>query len=53
MRLIIRPDAESVGAWVAEYIVNMVINFTPTPEKRLLVLGLPTGRSVEKVYEAS
>ena len=52
MRLVIRPDADSVGAWVAEYIVNLVLGFVPSEEKPLLVLGLPTGRSVAKVYEA-
>ena len=52
MRLIVRPDAESVGAWAAEYIVNLVKDFMPCAEKPLLVLGMPTGRSVAGVYAA-
>lgn len=50
MRLIIRPDANSVACYMAEYIVARVNNFAPTAE-RPFVLGLPTGSSPIGVYQ--
>ncbi len=49
MRVIIKPDYESVSAWAAEYIANKINAFAPT-ENRKFVLGLPTGSTPLGVY---
>lgn len=49
MRLIIRDDPAAASAYVANYIVNRINRFAPTPE-RPFVLGLPTGSTPEGVY---
>jgi glucosamine-6-phosphate deaminase len=50
MRLIIRDDAESASAHVANYIVDRIKHFNPTPTHPF-VLGLPTGSSPLLVYK--
>ncbi|KAK0628906.1 glucosamine-6-phosphate isomerase [Bombardia bombarda] len=49
MRLIIRDDAEASSSYVANYIINRIKNFAPTPAHPF-VLGLPTGSSPLGVY---
>lgn len=49
MRLIIRDDSEQASAYVANYIVDRIKHFSPTPAHPF-VLGLPTGSSPEGVY---
>ena len=49
MRLIIRDDAELASSYVANYIVDRITAFRPTPENPF-VLGLPTGSSPLGVY---
>jgi len=44
MRLIPLQNAQEVGAWVAQRIVNKINQFKPTAERPFL-LGLPTGSS--------
>jgi len=44
MRVIIRPDADSMSQWAALYIKNRILKFKPTAD-RPFVLGLPTGSS--------
>ncbi|KAK3402278.1 hypothetical protein B0T20DRAFT_135909 [Sordaria brevicollis] len=51
MRLIIRDNAESASSYVADYIVNRIISFSPTQD-RPFVLGLPTGSSPLNVYKS-
>lgn len=50
MRLIIRDDADAASAYVANYIVDRIKNFRPTPAHPF-VLGLPTGSSPLGVYK--
>ncbi|KAL2755636.1 hypothetical protein ACRALDRAFT_1051034 [Sodiomyces alcalophilus JCM 7366] len=50
MRLIIREKAKEASVYVADYIVNRIKEFNPTPE-RPFVLGLPTGGSPISVYQ--
>ncbi len=50
MRLIPLNTAEEVSKWSAEYIVDRINKFNPTPEKPF-VLGLPTGGTPLKTYE--
>lgn len=50
MRLIIRDDAASSSAYVAQYVVDRITAFNPTPESPF-VLGLPTGSSPMGVYK--
>lgn len=50
MRLIIRDDAEQASTYVANYIVDRIKHFSPTPAHPF-VLGLPTGSSPEGVYK--
>ncbi|MBS9783205.1 MAG: glucosamine-6-phosphate deaminase [Pasteurella sp.] len=50
MRLIPLNTAEDVSKWSAEYIVDRINKFNPTPEKPF-VLGLPTGGTPLKTYE--
>lgn len=49
MRLIVRDDSEQASAYVANYIINRIKHFSPTPSHPF-VLGLPTGSSPEGVY---
>ncbi|KAH7121976.1 glucosamine-6-phosphate deaminase [Dactylonectria estremocensis] len=50
MRLIIRDDAASSSAYVAQYVVDCITAFNPTPESPF-ILGLPTGSSPMGVYK--
>lgn len=50
MRLIIRDDADSTSAYVANYIVNRINAYKPNAENPF-VLGLPTGSSPQGVYK--
>lgn len=51
MRLIIRDDAEAASSYVANYIIDRIKAFNPTPQNKF-VLGLPTGSSPLGVYRA-
>lgn len=50
MRVIIKPDNETVTKWVANYVVYRINKFRPTPE-RPFVLGLPTGGTPIGMYK--
>ncbi|KAH7045892.1 glucosamine-6-phosphate deaminase [Macrophomina phaseolina] len=50
MRLIIREDPQAASKYIADYIVERINAFEPTPEKPF-VLGLPTGSSPEIIYK--
>lgn len=50
MRLIIRDDAQAASKYIADYIIERINAFNPTPEKPF-VLGLPTGSSPVLVYQ--
>ncbi|KAI5460815.1 hypothetical protein BGZ63DRAFT_445743 [Mariannaea sp. PMI_226] len=50
MRLIVRDDASSAAEYVANYILNRLREFDPSPT-RPFVLGLPTGSSPIEVYQ--
>ena len=50
MRIIIKKDADEVGAWAADYITDKIKKANPTREKPF-VLGLPTGSSPLPVYK--
>ncbi|KAK7626398.1 hypothetical protein IWX49DRAFT_542335 [Phyllosticta citricarpa] len=50
MRLIIRDDPTAASQYIADYIVERIRAFDPTPE-RPFVLGLPTGSSPEIIYK--
>lgn len=50
MRLIIREDASAAAAYIAQYIVDRIRAFNPTPQHPF-VLGLPTGSSPVGVYK--
>ncbi|MGM9705291.1 MAG: glucosamine-6-phosphate deaminase [Prevotella sp.] len=49
MRLIIEPDYEQMSRWAANYVVDKINSFNPTPEHKF-VLGLPTGSSPVGMY---
>ncbi|KAK7554737.1 glucosamine-6-phosphate deaminase [Phyllosticta citricarpa] len=49
-RLIIRDDPTAASQYIADYIVERIRAFDPTPE-RPFVLGLPTGSSPEIIYK--
>lgn len=49
MRLIIREAPEAASAYVANYIIDRIKHFAPTPAHPF-VLGLPTGSSPLGVY---
>ncbi|KAJ4383764.1 Glucosamine-6-phosphate isomerase (Glucosamine-6-phosphate deaminase) (GNPDA) (GlcN6P deaminase) [Neurospora sp. IMI 360204] len=51
MGLIIRDNAESASSYIADYIVNRITSFSPTPT-RPFVLGLPTGSSPLGIYKS-
>ncbi|KAF2828364.1 glucosamine-6-phosphate isomerase [Ophiobolus disseminans] len=50
MRLIIRDDPQTASKYIADYLIERIKAFKPTPE-RPFVLGLPTGSSPVFVYE--
>lgn len=50
MRLIIREDNKSASSYVANYIIERIKHFNPTPAHPF-VLGLPTGSSPLGVYK--
>lgn len=50
MRLIIRDDSDQASAYVANYIIQRIKHFDPTPQHPF-VLGLPTGSSPMGVYK--
>lgn len=50
MRLIIKNDYDGMSKWAAEYIVNRIVAFNPTP-KHPFVLGLATGSSPVGTYK--
>ena len=50
MRVIIQPNAQSVGDWTATYITRCISRATPTAKKPF-VLGLPTGSSPIPTYK--
>ncbi|KAI1134131.1 glucosamine-6-phosphate isomerase [Hypoxylon sp. FL0543] len=50
MRLIIRDDSETASSYVANYIIERIKHFNPTPQHPF-VLGLPTGSSPLGVYK--
>ncbi|KAK3316321.1 hypothetical protein B0H66DRAFT_604617 [Apodospora peruviana] len=50
MRLIIRDDSSEASAYVANYIIDRIKHFGPTPAHPF-VLGLPTGSSPLGVYK--
>jgi glucosamine-6-phosphate deaminase len=49
MRLIIKPNYESISEWVANYVATKINQFSPTAE-RPFVLGLPTGSTPLGTY---
>lgn len=51
MRLIIRDDAAATSNYVANYIVDRINAYKPSPQNPF-VLGLPTGSSPLGVYKA-
>ncbi|KAI9225550.1 MAG: glucosamine-6-phosphate isomerase [Piptocephalis tieghemiana] len=50
MRLIIRDNYDKVADYVADYVIQRIQEFAPSPEKRF-ILGLPTGSSPVGVYQ--
>ncbi|KAI1343015.1 glucosamine-6-phosphate deaminase [Xylariaceae sp. FL0016] len=50
MRLIIRDDTETASSYVANYVVDRIKHYNPTPTHPF-VLGLPTGSSPLGVYK--
>ncbi|KAF2761390.1 glucosamine-6-phosphate isomerase [Pseudovirgaria hyperparasitica] len=51
MRLIIREEPETVAKYIADYIIERILTFEPTPQKPF-VLGLPTGSSPILIYKS-
>lgn len=51
MRLVPLDCADQVSSWAARYIVDKINAFQPTPENPF-VLGLPTGSTPQKTYQA-
>ena len=49
MRLIIRDNTDAASSYIANYVVERIRNFSPTPTHPF-VLGLPTGSSPLGVY---
>ena len=50
MRLIIRPDYDTVSKWAANHIAQKIIEFNPTADKPF-VIGLPTGSTPLGTYK--
>ena len=51
MRLIIRPDYDTVSAWAANFVARRIREFAPSSNKPF-VLGLPTGSTPLGLYKA-
>ncbi|KAL4877138.1 hypothetical protein BJY04DRAFT_210210 [Aspergillus karnatakaensis] len=51
MRLIIRSRPQDAAQYIADYIIDRITSFNPTPA-RPFVLGLPTGSSPLPIYKA-
>ena len=50
MRVIIRPDYDTVSKWAANHIAQKIIEFNPTADKPF-VIGLPTGSTPLGTYK--
>ncbi|CAI6340590.1 unnamed protein product [Periconia digitata] len=50
MRLIIRDDPRTASKYIADYIIERIKSFNPSPA-RPFVLGLPTGSSPVLIYQ--
>ena len=50
MRIVIKDTKDDAGKWTADYILDKIRAFAPTPDKPF-VMGLPTGSSPIPVYE--
>ncbi len=50
MRIVIKDTRADTGKWTADYIIDKIKTFNPTPDKPF-VMGLPTGSSPTPVYE--
>ncbi len=50
MRIIIQKNADNVGKWVADYVINKINAAKPTKDNPF-VLGLPTGSTPLKTYK--
>jgi len=50
MRFIIENDKAAVGKWVANYVMNRILEFAPTADKPF-VMGLPTGSTPLTTYK--
>jgi len=50
MRIVIKDTRDDAGKWTADYILDKIRAFDPTPD-RPFVMGLPTGSSPMPVYE--
>ena len=50
MRVIIRPDYDTVSKWAANHIAQKIIDFNPTADKPF-VIGLPTGSTPLGTYK--
>ncbi|OCK85842.1 glucosamine-6-phosphate isomerase [Lepidopterella palustris CBS 459.81] len=51
MRLIIRDDPQTASKYIADYVIERINTFAPTPQKPF-VLGLPTGSSPVLIYKS-
>jgi len=51
MRLIIRPDYDTVSTWAANFVARRIREFAPSSNKPF-VLGLPTGSTPVGLYKA-
>ena len=51
MKVLILKTKEEACEWVANHLILAIKEFKPTPEKKFLVLGLPTGSTPVPVYE--
>jgi len=50
MRIVIKDTEKETGSWTADYIIDKIKAFDPTPD-RPFVMGLPTGSSPMPVYK--
>jgi len=50
MRIVIKEDAETVGKWLADYVIKKINDAKPTADKQF-VIGLPTGSSPLPTYK--
>ncbi len=50
MRLIIQPNAAKIALWTANYIVEKINKFNPSPNNPF-ILGLPTGSTPLQTYK--